>query len=93
MLEEGFHSHADTSNGVRRVPEADIAGILSTCRRVPRHDEKVELNADVEDDNHMPSFELRLRKISLSAAPANDVDSHGHGQVEGSRWEHSEVIH
>lgn len=92
VLERRGYSHSDTRDGVCRIPETNVAGVLSTCWGVPWHNEKVQLDANVKDNNDMPCSELWLGKVRLLSAPANDVNTNCHCQVEGSGREHSEVI-
>lgn len=70
--------HCDSDYCVGGVPEADVAGVLASCWRVPRHDEKVKLDADVEDDHNVPSFELGFGQVCLLATPTDDVDAKCH---------------
>jgi hypothetical protein len=70
--------HCDSDHGVRSIPEADIAGILASCWRIPGHDDEVELDADVEDDHGIPGFELGLRQVCLLATPTDDIDAERH---------------
>lgn len=65
---------------------------MTTGGWVPGHDDEVELNEDIEDDDNIPRLELGLREIGLASAPANDVDTDGHGQVEHSLRENGQIV-
>lgn len=77
-----MHSHSNSHHGVCGIPEANIASILPTCRRVPRHDDEVHLDADVESNHDVPGLELGFGQVRLSSPPADNVDSERHCQVE-----------
>jgi len=76
-IDRGY-SHRDSDHSVRSIPEANIASVLASSWRIPGHDEKVQLDANVEDDDDVPGLELRLRQVSLLATPANGVDTESH---------------
>lgn len=53
-----IYLHCDSDYCIRSVPEADVASVLASGWWVPGHDEKIKLNADIEDNHGVPSFEL-----------------------------------
>lgn len=65
---------------------------MTTGGWVPGHDDEVELNEDIEDDDNIPRLELRLGEIGLASAPADDVDTDGHGQVEHGLRENGQIV-
>lgn len=71
--------HCNTNDGICSIPEANVSGILSALGRVPWHDEKVELDQNVKDDDNMPRLELRLGQVGLASAPADNIDTDSHG--------------
>lgn len=84
--------HCDASSSICGVPEADITGILATGGWVPWHDDDVELDEDVEDNDKIPRLKLRFGKASLASAPANDVNTDRHCQMEDCGWESAQVV-
>jgi hypothetical protein len=70
--------HCDSGHCVRGIPEADVASVLASRWGIPGHDDKVELDADVEDDHCVPGFELGLREVCLLATPTDNVDPKRH---------------
>lgn len=78
----GADSHSNSCHSRRSIPEADITCILAARRRIPWHDKKIKLDANVEHDHDMPSLELRFREIGLLATPANNVKANAHREVE-----------
>lgn len=72
------YSHRDSDHGVRSIPEANVTSVLTSSWRVPGHDEEVQLDANVEDDDDVPSLELRLGQVGLLTAPTHGVDTESH---------------
>lgn len=91
MNEQGY-LHCDSDHGVRCIPEADVASVLASSWRVPGHDEEVQLDANVEDDDYVPCLELWLGQVGLLAAVANSVDSESHCEVEGRSRHDTKVV-
>lgn len=83
--------HSNPSDAVSRIPETDVSACSTASRRVPRHDQQVEVDQHIEDDRDVPGAELRWRDTELLAAVANDVESDGHGEGEGCGWVGLEV--
>lgn len=73
----------DARDDVGCVPEADITSIRTTSGWVPWHDQKVQLQQDVEDDDGVPRLEAGVWQVGSLAAPADHIEANGHGKVEG----------
>jgi hypothetical protein len=88
----GHHLHRNPNCSIRSIPEPDITCVLASSGRIPRHDDEVELDADVEDNDRVPGFELWFGQVRFAPAPAHDVDAQRHGEVEKGFGHDCEVI-
>lgn len=80
---QGSCLHSNSSDHISAVPEAYVAGILAPLRRVPRHDEQIELHQNVEYNNRLPRLELGSRQVCTPASPPHHIQTNSHRQVEG----------
>ena len=76
--------HSTPRYGVCCIPKADITSILATFGRIPGHDKEVELDENIKENHDMPGLEFGFREIGPLPAPANNVDTKSHCEVEGS---------
>lgn len=79
---EGGNVHANPRNHICRVPETDVAGENASVGRVPGHDEQVDVDGDVEDDDGVPGAEGGAWQAQAAASVAQDVEAGGHEDVE-----------
>lgn len=85
--------HAQTSEAVRGVEEADTASIDTSSRRNPRHDEKENLDQDPENDNDIPSLEFWCFCVDALSMTTNEVQSNSHYKDEHGIWIGLQIYH
>lgn len=74
--------HANANNGRGAIPKAEV--ISSFRRRIPRHDNHIEVDEDIKEDCYIPSPERSAWEIGFPVPPADKVDTHRHEYIEDS---------
>ena len=88
-----LNSHRNPNHRIRSIPEPHIARIHASGRRVPGHDDKVKLDANIETDDRIPCFELGLGQVRSAPPPAHDVNAQRHGEVEQGFGHDGQVVY
>ena len=84
--------HADARDNIGSVPEAHIAGVHAASRRVPGHDEEVDVDERVENNDNIPGAELGTRQAEAAAAVTDDKEPQTQQHVEDRRRIDVQVI-
>lgn len=85
-LRGGGDLHSNPGHIGSAIPETEVPSISSPWRRVPWHYHQVEVDQNVEQNNNMPGFELRFRKIGLLASPSHEIDPSCQKDVVNCVW-------
>ena len=72
--------HCNTGDNVCSIPERHIS--LSTRWRIPRHDNQIQVNQDVEPQHGVPDLEAGSRQSKTLAAVSNEYKSKRKCKVE-----------
>lgn len=65
--------HADRSNYIGSIPEAYVATGGASCRRIPRHNEEIEILENAEVNADIPSFKCgSWQPQGLSSVPYDE---------------------
>lgn len=83
---KGDDLHGDSNDAVRRIPETHVPGVRTALWWPPRHYDDEYLDQDEEDDDDVPRPEVRVVLPHTLVAVSDDVQSHGHGEVEERLW-------
>jgi hypothetical protein len=76
------YSHRKPSSHIGGIPKADIACILPTIGRVPRHNQEIQRDEDVENDCNIPDTKGCAREVGTLPSPPHDVETDGHDEGE-----------
>ena len=60
VVQPADNEYPDPNNNISAVPETDISAFRSASGRIPRHDDQVELDQDVENEYDVPNLECWL---------------------------------
>jgi hypothetical protein len=72
--------HGNTSDNIRPIPKTHIA--LPARWRVPRHDNQIQVDQDIDSKHPIPDPEARARKIETLSSAAYEDQPEGECQVE-----------
>lgn len=74
--------HSNACDYISGIPEANVSVEDASVRGVPRHNEEVQIQHNVEDDDWIPGQKLGSRQVETAALVADDVEAHGHEEGE-----------
>lgn len=85
-----MHVHSNPSNSISSIPEAHIARVGPARGRIPRHDNQIEVNDNVQNGEPVPGAKFGARQAEPLAPIADDVEAYAHQKIKDGVGENLE---